>query len=55
MNHGDTEALRGEDITGQIIGSCIEIHRMLGPGLLESAYEDFNVSVLKNGLNRLAN
>ncbi len=28
-----------EYITRQIIGSAIEIHRALGPGLLESAYE----------------
>lgn len=28
------------DITERIIGACIEIHRMLGPGLLESAYEE---------------
>lgn len=27
------------DITEQIIGSAIEVHRALGPGLLESAYE----------------
>ena len=26
-------------ITERIIGACIEIHRALGPGLLESAYE----------------
>jgi len=26
-------------ITGQIIGAAIEVHRHLGPGLLESAYE----------------
>jgi GxxExxY protein len=26
-------------ITGQIIGGAIEVHRHLGPGLLESAYE----------------
>jgi len=26
-------------ITGQIIGAAIEVHRQLGPGLLESAYE----------------
>ena len=25
-------------ITEKVIGSCIEIHRTLGPGLLESAY-----------------
>ncbi len=26
-------------ITGKIIGAAIEVHRHLGPGLLESAYE----------------
>lgn len=28
-----------EDLSHQIIGSAIEVHRELGPGLLESAYE----------------
>jgi GxxExxY protein len=28
------------DLTGEIIGCFIEIHRVLGPGLLESAYEE---------------
>ena len=28
------------DITRQIIGAAIEVHRLLGPGLLESAYEE---------------
>jgi GxxExxY protein len=28
-----------EDLTHQIIGAGIEVHRELGPGLLESAYE----------------
>ena len=27
------------EVTGRIIGCAIEIHRALGPGLLESAYE----------------
>lgn len=27
------------EISGQIIGAAIEVHRTLGPGLLESAYE----------------
>jgi GxxExxY protein len=26
-------------ITGKIIGACIKVHKALGPGLLESAYE----------------
>jgi hypothetical protein len=26
-------------LTGKIIGAAIDVHRTLGPGLLESAYE----------------
>lgn len=29
-----------ESLTGEIIGAAIEVHRQLGPGLLESAYEE---------------
>ncbi|HOR40606.1 MAG: GxxExxY protein [Bacteroidales bacterium] len=29
-----------DSITKEIIGSAIEVHRQLGPGLLESAYEE---------------
>jgi GxxExxY protein len=29
-----------EELTEQIIGAAIEVHRELGPGLLESAYEE---------------
>ena len=29
-----------EQLTGQIIGLAIEVHKALGPGLLESAYEE---------------
>ncbi len=28
------------EISGKIIGAAIEVHRILGPGLLESVYED---------------
>lgn len=28
-----------ESVAHQVIGACIEVHRFLGPGLLESAYE----------------
>jgi GxxExxY protein len=28
------------ELTHQIIGAAIEVHRLLGPGLLESAYEE---------------
>lgn len=29
-----------EDLTEAVIGAAIEVHRILGPGLLESAYEE---------------
>lgn len=28
------------DLTGRILGACIEVHRHCGPGLLESVYEE---------------
>lgn len=35
-------------VTGIIIGAAIEVHRILGPGLLESAYETCLAFELKN-------
>lgn len=32
--------MKVNQLTGAIIGSAIEVHRALGPGLLESAYEE---------------
>ena len=32
--------LIGEELTKEILGGAIEVHRALGPGLLESAYEE---------------
>jgi GxxExxY protein len=50
-------------LTDKIIGAAIDVHRELGPGLLESTYEacmlfelaDFNVKLFKNGIRRLVN
>jgi GxxExxY protein len=33
-----TERERSNKITKSIIGAAIQVHRVLGPGLLESAY-----------------
>ncbi len=40
MNHRDTETTERDPITALVIGAAIEVHRVLGPGLLESAYEE---------------
>ena len=40
-NHKDTrDTKRSNKLSNFIIGAGIEIHRVLGPGLLESAYEE---------------
>ena len=39
------------ELSSKIIGCAIEVHRELGPGLLESIYEECLVYVLReNGL-----
>jgi GxxExxY protein len=44
-------ALEFEDLTGKIIGAAIEVHRQLGPGFIESIYENALVYELrKQGL-----
>jgi GxxExxY protein len=42
MNHKDTETRRERlnELSHRVIGLCMEVHRELGPGLLESAYEE---------------
>ncbi|MGR3177485.1 MAG: GxxExxY protein [Candidatus Anammoxibacter sp.] len=37
-NHKDTK--KSDGLSNRIIGAAIEVHRILGPGLLESAYEE---------------
>jgi GxxExxY protein len=40
-----------ESLTGQIIHCAIEVHKVLGPGLLESAYEEcLMFELLKSGI-----
>lgn len=40
--------MEDNDITNLIIGSAIEVHKTLGPGLLESAYQECLSYELKN-------
>jgi GxxExxY protein len=39
MDQNDGALAGFEDGSDEIVGACIEVHRHLGPGLLESAYE----------------
>jgi GxxExxY protein len=39
QSHRDTEPEDLSDLTGNIIRCAIEVHRVLGPGLLEAVYE----------------
>lgn len=44
--------LEHEDLTGKIIGAAIDVHRALGPGFIESVYENALVIALRKlGLN----
>jgi len=40
INPGAATEHQENDISGKIIGAAIEVHKHLGPGLLESAYEE---------------
>ena len=43
LHHRDTETQREtqrDSLSETVIGAAIEVHRILGPGLLESAYEE---------------
>jgi hypothetical protein len=58
-----------DPLSNRVIGAALEVHKNLGPGLLETAYEqalayelsglkvglliNFNVPLLKHGIKRL--
>ena len=39
IHESQSDPMMVNEITKEIIGAAIEVHRLLGPGLLESAYE----------------
>jgi GxxExxY protein len=54
VNSSDTETEPG-DLSQQVLGAAIEVHRHLGPGLLKSAYEEclcYELSVRKLSFER---
>src|SRR5436309_1695377 len=46
--NAEIEKQKLNELSGKVIGLCIEIHRELGPGLLESAYEECLAYELSN-------
>ena len=40
QRQGGTEAANDDPLTRRIIGCAIEVHRQLGPGLMEATYEE---------------
>ena len=55
MFEENTESQKINQITEKIIGCAISVHRGLGPGLLESAYEEclcFELTQHKSGFER---
>lgn len=44
----DSKFIIENEISQKIIGACIKVHKNLGPGLLESAYEECLTYELKN-------
>jgi GxxExxY protein len=55
INRRDAETQSFNALTERVIGACIEIHRALGPGLLESAYEEclcYELSITGIGFER---
>ena len=40
FRHNEAEKQKADELSNDIIGAAIEVHRVLGPGLLESAYEE---------------
>jgi GxxExxY protein len=56
METGGSKLFAREDtsqdpLSGKVIGAAIEVHRALGPGLLESAYQDcMEYELRENGL-----
>jgi PD-(D/E)XK nuclease superfamily len=52
-HHGDTETrseLLHEELTENVIGAAVEVHRTIGPGLLAENFLILDVKCLERGL-----
>ncbi len=38
--HGRLVSMQHAELSEQVIGACIEVHKLLGPGMLENIYEE---------------
>lgn len=55
INPGDADTQSFDELPEKVAGAAIEIHRHLGPGLMESACEDSLCYELNQGVKRLVN
>ena len=47
----NSEKIKFNELSGQVIGMAIDVHNSLGPGLLESCYKEcFYYRIGKSGL-----
>ena len=50
--HGGGDKMDENNIANRVIGLAIDVHRALGPGLLESAYEEcLYYKIINSGLS----
>ncbi len=45
-----SQFVKADRLSGEVIGAAIEVHRIMGPGLLESIFHDVK---LVDGISRL--
>ena len=50
------DIMNENELSKIIVDKCLKIHRALGPGLLESVYEEvLSYELMKDGITRIVN